>query len=45
MCLGSLKAGPRYNQNNVFVSHSIIGTIDEYASSRAIDKHVKKNLF
>lgn len=39
--LGSLKAGPRYDQDNVFVSHSIIGTIDEYASSRAVDKQAK----
>jgi hypothetical protein len=42
--LGSFKAGPRYDSDNVFVSHSIIGTIDEYASSRAIDKQTTPSI-
>ncbi|XP_019849716.1 PREDICTED: MYCBP-associated protein-like isoform X2 [Amphimedon queenslandica] len=37
--LGSLKSGPRCDQDNVFISHSIIGTFEEYTESRLADRN------
>ena len=39
---GSLKGGPRCDQDNVFVSHSIIGTFEEYTESRQADRNVRR---
>lgn len=38
--VGSLKSGPRCDQDNVFISHSIIGTFEEYTESRLADRNV-----
>ena len=37
---GSPKPGPRFDEDNVFVSHSILGSVDDYISSQAAEKRV-----
>ena len=44
ICSGSVKAGPRCDEDDVFVDHSILGTVEEYANSRTEDRQVKRKI-
>ena len=44
ICSGSVKGGPRCDEDDVFVDHSILGTIEEYANSRVEDRQVKRKM-